>query len=303
MEEAHPLRETPSRLVAGYLGENGTITLRRTGIYAYVHVGDPDPGGMNLPQESVHAIKNTLDNWVGNDTAFRGKSHSVVGVDMVNFDEFGVDQQSYSYMLSYSPGYEGEGYFKGYESWSVSTTHITLLSEVFGSYYDFRLKPTPVISVVSPNVGQGGDSLAVTITGKWFLVDPAYHTLNVTFSDPNITVINHQMIDDNQINANITIAGGAGVCVSDINVTKMGVTGTMTDGFGVGSAVDGLVAFAGRPPAPDDTWIEMFDVTVFDAGTTDVVWAGSSFTNDTGVFTVTGLTPDTYDIGIKNFTS
>jgi hypothetical protein len=297
MEEAHPLRETPSRLVAGYIGENGTVTLRRTGIYAYVHVGDPDPAGMNLPEQSVHAIKNTLDNWVCNDTAFRGKSHSVVGVDMVDFTMDGVNQTSFSYMCGYSPGYEGEGYFKGFEAWSISFTHITLQSEVFGAYYDFVLRPTPVVSSVSPNVGQATDTFNVTINGKWFLVDPNYHTLNVTFSDPNVTVNSHQMINDTHINVNITIAGGAGVCASDVSVEKLGLTGTMTGGFGVGGAADLQITF---PMARVGSDVESFAVKLFTPTLGSEVWSGNVATDSAGVLTITGLTPGTYDIGLKS---
>ena len=297
MEEAHPGRETPSRLVAGYIGENGTVTLRRTGIYTYVHVGDPDPAGMNLPEESVHAILNTLDNWVCNDTTKRGKSHSVVGVDMTDFTMDGVNQTSFSYMCGYSPGYEGEGYFKGFESWSVSFTHITLQSEVFGAYYDFVLRPTPVISSVSPNVGQATDTFNVTINGKWFLVDPIYHTLNVTFSDPNVTVNSHQMISDTEIHANITIAGGAGSGASDVKVFKLGLNGTMTDGFGVGGAADLQITFPGARVGSD---VESFAVKVFTPTLGSEVWSGNAPTDSAGVLTITGLTPGTYDIGIKS---
>jgi hypothetical protein len=33
-----------------------------------------------------------------------------------------------------------------------------------------------------------------------------------------------------------------------------------------------------------------------------VLWTGNATTNNTGVFTITGVTPGTYDIGIKNWT-
>jgi hypothetical protein len=34
----------------------------------------------------------------------------------------------------------------------------------------------------------------------------------------------------------------------------------------------------------------------------NVLWTGNATTNNTGVFTITGLTAGTYDIGIKNWT-
>jgi uncharacterized repeat protein (TIGR02543 family) len=67
--------------------------------------------------------------------------------------------------------------------------------------------------------------------------------------------------------------------------------------------LEGHVAFTGRGAAPDSKWIELFNVTLFEAGNlSHVIWAGNATTNDTGVFTITGLDPGTYDIGIKNWT-
>ncbi len=50
-------------------------------------------------------------------------------------------------------------------------------------------------------------------------------------------------------------------------------------------------------------WIETFVVRGFEQGNlTNELWNGTATTNNTGVFTMTGLTPGTYDIGIKNWT-
>jgi len=70
-----------------------------------------------------------------------------------------------------------------------------------------------------------------------------------------------------------------------------------------GATLEGHVSFTGRGTAPCGTWIEPFTVKGFEAGNlTNVIWTGNATTNSTGVFTISGLTPGTYDIGIKNRT-
>jgi len=70
-----------------------------------------------------------------------------------------------------------------------------------------------------------------------------------------------------------------------------------------GATLAGHVVFTGRGTAPCGTWIEPFTVKGFEAGNlTNVLWTGNATTNSTGVFTISGLDPGTYDIGIKNWT-
>jgi hypothetical protein len=291
MEESTSRREVPQTITSGYLGAGGTLTLNRTGVMSYLRVSD-----MNLPAQSVHAIRNTQDNWGSNYTNSTGKSYSIVVVDMVDFTETGVDQQAYTWEPTYSPGYAAEGYFVGFESFLIAATHIDLDENVFGTDYTFNLLPTPVVSSVSPNVGQPGQSFNVTINGKWFLVNETYNPLTISFG-PNVTVNSHAVVNDTAITANITIGGGA-VGASNVSVTKRGLTGALSGGFGVGSAVNVPVAFPGG-------WVgskvEPFAVKLFQAGNlSNVLWAGNVFTNSTGVLTITGITPGTYDIGIKS---
>ena len=303
MEESHPGRETPQRLISGYIGTNGTITLRRTGVYVYQHFGLPNPEGMDLPAQSVHLIKNTLDNWVCNDTQYRGLSESLVGVDMVDFTPEGVDQQSYSWQAGYSPGYEGEGYFKGYEAYSVSSTHITLTSDVFGTYYDFRLKPTPVISSVNPGTAPVGETLDVTINGKWLLIDPVYHQLTIDLGT-SISTNSYTVVNDTQVIANITVAGAAAEGFRNVSVTKLGVTGTLTDGFEVtaptGRILDGNVDLQGFPATA-------ITVRLFLCNTTTEAAKVYGTTDSEGNFTIgTGLPINTtwdMDIAVKGETS
>jgi len=83
------------------------------------------------------------------------------------------------------------------------------------------------------------------------------------------------------------------VAVIDYAVDVSQTTGTL----------EGHVTFAGRGAAPSDRWIEEFEVKGFESGNlSHVLWTTNATTNNTGGFTITGLTPGTYDIGIKNAT-
>ena len=69
------------------------------------------------------------------------------------------------------------------------------------------------------------------------------------------------------------------------------------------ATLEGHVSFAERGSAPCGTWIEPFNVMLFEPGNlSHMLWTGNATTNSTGVFNITGLTPGTYDIGIKNWT-
>jgi hypothetical protein len=71
----------------------------------------------------------------------------------------------------------------------------------------------------------------------------------------------------------------------------------------INATLEGHVNFSGRGTAPNSTWAEPFNVTLFEAGNlSHVIWTGNATTNNTGVFTISGLTAGTYDIGIKNWT-
>ena len=93
------------------------------------------------------------------------------------------------------------------------------------------------------------------------------------------------------------------------NVTAANTTINMTGNYSIcanfaigGATLEGHVGFPGRG-SNNTKWAELFNVTLFEAGNlTHVLWTGNATTNNTGVFTIPGLTPDTYDIGIKNWT-
>jgi len=71
---------------------------------------------------------------------------------------------------------------------------------------------------------------------------------------------------------------------------------------GIGATLEGHVSFNGRGAAPCSTWIESFVVRFFQGGS-EMAWSPiNATTNNTGVFNITGITPGTYNVSIKNWT-
>jgi hypothetical protein len=77
---------------------------------------------------------------------------------------------------------------------------------------------------------------------------------------------------------------------------------TLTAEVVTGATLEGHVTFLGRDSAPCGTWIEDFVVRFYEGGN-ETLWSPINATTDnTGVFTITGIDPGTYDISIKNWT-
>jgi parallel beta-helix repeat protein len=85
-------------------------------------------------------------------------------------------------------------------------------------------------------------------------------------------------------------------------------TGNITNGGDylplilTGATLEGHVSFSGRG-SNNTKWAEPFVVKGFEHNNlTHVLWTTNATTNNIGVFTITGVTPGTYDVGIKNWT-
>jgi len=205
----------------------------------------------------------------------------------------------------------------------IGTAHQTSADISYGLY------PHPKIDLVAPVGGSPGTTIDVTISGKYFLrADGAKSgwvnsSGSVDFGD-GITVnsytINTNNPIDNSITASITIDPGATLGARNVTVTSCfnytvsspghGTdpykSGMLVDGFevvGAGATLEGHVSFKSRGTAPDARWIEPFLVRCFAEGNlNNELWNQTATTDDNGVFTITGLTPGTYDIGLKNCT-
>jgi hypothetical protein len=87
---------------------------------------------------------------------------------------------------------------------------------------------------------------------------------------------------------------------TDIAHTVNDGTFTVMEG---NATLEGNVSFTGRGTAPNDKWAEPFMVKGFEPGNlSHVLWTTNATTNDTGVFTIEGVTPGTYNVSIKNWT-
>ncbi len=214
------------------------------------------------------------------------------------------------------------GMYVGAESFADAEIYIqATVGTAYQYSYDisYGLYAHPKVEKVFPSNGFPNTTMDVKIYGKYFL--RANNTVpnsgSVDFG-PGITVnsytINTNNPIDNSITASITIAPGASLGARDVNVTScfgysypngaapyksgLGTFNIVTEG----STLEGHVSFAGRGGSGPE-WIESFEVKGFEPGNLDFeVWSGTATTNETGVFTMPDLLPETYDIGIKNST-
>ena len=214
--------------------------------------------------------------------------------------------------------------YAGTESWALAGIKIESSignATQTSTDYSYGLYPHPKVDSVFPTGGIVGQTMNVKISGKYFLRAAGQgsgwvaNAGSVDFG-PNITVNSYSFLNsspiDNAIIANITINSGAGYA-EDVNVTSCfgydNTTGTPTgtepyksgvlsEGFSVvatGATLAGHVNYPG--------YIQGFNVRLFQAGAPYEVPNKSATTNGTGWFSVSGLDPGTYDIGIKNRTS
>jgi len=201
---------------------------------------------------------------------------------------------------------------------TAGTAHQQSIDQSYGLY------PHPKVESVFPSNGFPGATMDVNIYGKYFLRAAGQksgwvpNSGDVDFG-PNITVLGYTINTNNpianSITASIAIAGNATPGARVVNVTscfgyKNGTANTpYLSGHGVfnvvtqGATLNGSVDFPGRVSPPDSAWVEGLDVRGFEPGNLNFqVWATTNSTNNTGVFSSSGLLPETYDIGIKNWT-
>jgi hypothetical protein len=138
-----------------------------------------------------------------------------------------------------------------------------------------------------------GLNWSLTDDAVWLEEYPINGNCNETHSSVNLSVntsgMNTSVAD---YSANITINSTEANNSPRIVPVRLHIRETST--------LQGHVSFVGRGEAPDDGWIELFDVWLFNPGTTAVLWKGNATTNNTGFFNITDVVVGTYDIGIKS---
>jgi len=143
--------------------------------------------------------------------------------------------------------------------------------------YNLTIFSTDGGNVTTP--GEGASTYdAGTVVHLVAMADSGYHFVNWT---GDVGTIN----DVDSATTNITMSGNYSITANFAATT-----------------LEGHVTFTERG-SNNSKWAESFNVTLFEAGNlSNVLWTRSATTNNTGVFTIPGLTPGTYDIGIKNWT-
>ena len=114
--------------------------------------------------------------------------------------------------------------------WFLGGVWGTSSSDVFavgrnGMVIHYQEYGSPTVAAVSPNRGQQGETIDVTISGTYFT-----GVTSVGFGS-GITISNIIEDSSNQITAGITIDSAATLGPRDVSVTTPGGTATLTDGF------------------------------------------------------------------------
>jgi len=187
--------------------------------------------------------------------------------------------------------------------------------------HSYGLFPHPKVESVTPTSGYLGETLDVTIKGKYLLRADNFAAATGSVSlGSGITVNSYSIKNsspiDNEITARITIDAAASAGNRTVNVTSCFnytsghgaapyLSGELPDAFTVkaleGATLQGQGIFAAGANS------EPFRVKLFEAGTNwnigNLTWDGTAITSASGTFIISNLTAGTYDIGIKGATS
>jgi len=316
-------KDPQKNVTGGPLGVNGTMDITRNGAL-YLTL----PGGWAHIQAAMACILHIDDTYAvtGDDGSTYGHAYYYLVLTLPYqelifgdfFNQTGYTWGPFGAYLQSTDLYSGMETFAnahiGIES-SATDSLQTSVDESYGLY------PHPKVSnnTVTPNKGAPGQTLDVTITGKYFLRAAGKksgwvnNSGSVDFGD-NITVNSYTINNatkwkDNSITASITIDGDAPAGTRNVSVTSCfgyangsGAapykTGTLVDGFAIeaaGASLDGHVDLQGLP-ATDVT------VRLFSSGTQSQAAKVYGTTDSSGNFTVSGLPSGTYDVAVKGQT-
>ena len=331
-------RDPIKNVTSGHLGINGTMDLSRdTALYLEVHetagyVCIQGTTACNLFINDTYAV-------TGDDDSTYGKLYELLLL-YIPYQNLTVGDFFKQYGYTFTPVgmlNPSTDCYAGTESYALAMVAIQSAvgtAEQWSTDHSYGLYPTPKVTSVTPNTGAPGETnKIVTIKGKYFLRAAGENSGwvpsagSVSFG-PNVTVNSYTIKNsspiDNEITANITIAGGATAGPIDVNVTSCfgyngtgagsGAapyeTGTLTNGFTITAGVTTLSGHVDLSTAlgaaPKATWVQTFVVKGFAPNSTpnatNALWTRSATTDTYGVFSITDLTPGTYKVGIKNCT-
>jgi len=335
-EEIGPGKDPTKLVTSGYMGTGGEMdSTRNTALYLELRPLDPPSGAVRIMgTASNNIVINDTDTGVRQGD---GSKYGEVWELLLLFipDQYlPVGDLFWQDGFTYTPFYlpnDGTVCYVGYEYFALA--QIAIESELanpdqYSVDHSYGLYPHPKCEGTTPAFGSPGQNLTVTIEGKYFLRADGQKSGWVANSGdvnlgPGITVNSYTINTDDPVNntitADISIAGGATPGPRVVNVTSCfgynNTTGTPTGeapylsgncSFTVAlpnATLQGDVSFISRGTAPDARWSEPVTVRCFEPGNlNNEIWSQTATTDNNGTFTITNLTPGTYDIGIKNWT-
>jgi hypothetical protein len=188
---------------------------------------------------------------------------------------------------SLGESYDGVGIRLVYDTSYVTATGVT-----DAGTFDFVLDPGTINNTW--NATHGLVKYDATNMGGVFNVSSPVCTVNFMSNDHAGTSGLDFIYIPADAATSVTLAGS--------DILNWASVGNGTVEIVAGATLEGHVSFAGRG-SNNSKWAEPFNVTLFEPGNlSNVLWTGNATTNNTGVFTVSGLTAGTYDIRVKNWT-
>jgi hypothetical protein len=323
-------RDPMKTVNSGHLGANGAMDVsRNTILYLEINLG---AGWVRIQGTTGNNIYiNDTDTGVrAGDGSKYGELYELLLLYIPDqtlpigefFSQFGYTFTSFEMHNASTGWYEGSENFADPAQIDIeSAVGVSLQNSIDHSY---GLYPHPKVENVGPPGGKPNTTMDVTISGKYFLRAAGAksgwvpNSGSVDFG-PNITVNSYTINTNNPINntitANITIAADATPGPRVVNVTSCfnyssgnGVAPYLS-GLGSFSVVEGNatleghISYISRGTAGDPRWAQPFTVRCFEEGNlNNEQWSQNATTDNNGVFTIIGLAPGTYDIGIVNFT-
>ena len=302
LEEATPGEEGPQTITSSPLGAGGLVTNSRNG---FVDAGQVFLG---VYREGVVTTNSCLDDTyatTGDDGTTHGWLYQILFLDMPYTTTWWPDQLGFMITSFDMPQQPTEDY-AGMESYGENEMKFEPAfsgpCETHSNTTSWELRPTPKPLSCNPPSGSQGDTMNVTVSGRYFLRFSDFITGSSIDFGPGITVnywtLTNPSPVDNNITVNITIDGGAALGYRDVNLTACFGNGTANETNQMGTLVDGFEVIA---PTSNITGT-VYEANCSPLAGADVVLSGpeanSTTTNGAGQYTFTVSTEGSYTVNV-----
>jgi len=325
-EEIHWGKDPIKTVTGGPLGSGGDMDLTRNGaLYLEVNAGE---NWVHIEASEV-CMLHIDDTYAvtGDDGSTYGHAYYYLAL-YLPYQELDVgqffEQDGYTW-YPFGMHLKSTDCYAGAETFALA--HIGIESSVgnstqFSVDKSYALYPHPVVESVNSASGNPGDTLNVSITGKYFLRADGEKSGFVADSGSvsfglGITVNNYTVKNSTAIEANITINSTICAGPRDVTVTSCFgyengkgrapyMSGVKDDAFTINGAtgsLNGHVDLKRKKPAPCSTWVTPLEVKFFDNATRARMLEKCVTTDNQGDFALPIVGVGTYDIGVKNWTS